>query len=553
MNNQPQEYYTPYQLKFPIEIEKIIETTDPVYAFCEVMNHIDLSKYLTTEDRRTGRPRYEEETLLKVILFAFMENGYESLRKIEKLCKTDIRFMWLLQDNPPPSHSTIGNFMNNVLNRKIDEIFADINSYIFTVENVDLNHVYIDGTKIEANANKYSWVWKKSCEKNRLKVFARITELLGEMNEKISSFCVKFGIREEYAIEYLEQIQQQYVKLCGFDPETAIRGRGHHKTIEQRHYDKLSEYISRLKKYAEHIKICGDERNSYSKTDHDATFMRMKKDYMGNDQLLPGYNIQLGVCDEYIAVFDVKQYASDMECFKPLIEKFNQIYEKYPEYPVADAGYGSFNNYLYCEEHGMKKYMKFTMYEKESKDKKYRDDPYRAVNFPIDADGDPICPNGKKFHYLYSRPVRGNKYGRTEEFYQREDCSNCLQKEKCCKCKGNRKIRLNEELTKFHKEVLCNLNSIHGALLRMNRSIQSEGANGIIKWNRSYTRARRRGSKALNLEIAMICCGFNLHKFHLKKPAIKKRHKFKIFSTFLTRQKRSFCAAVFAVPKIQPK
>lgn len=130
MNNQPQEYYTPYQLKFPIEIEKIIETTDPVYTFCEVMNHIDLSKYLTTEDRRTGRPRYEEETLLKVILFAFMENGYESLRKIEKLCKTDIRFMWLLQDNPPPSHSTIGNFMNNVLNRKIDEIFADINSYI---------------------------------------------------------------------------------------------------------------------------------------------------------------------------------------------------------------------------------------------------------------------------------------------------------------------------------------------------------------------------------------------------------------------------------------
>ncbi len=88
------------------------------------------------------------------------------------------------------------------------------------------------------------------------------------------------------------------------------------------------------------------------------------------------------------------------------------------------------------------------MYEKESKDKKYRDDPYRAVNFPIDADGDPICPNGKKFHYLYSRPVRGNKYGRTEEFYQCEDCSNCLQKEKCCKCKGNRKIRLNEELTK---------------------------------------------------------------------------------------------------------
>ena len=141
MNNQPQEYYTPFQLKFPIEIEKIIETTDPVYTFCEVINHIDLNKYLTIEDRRTGKPRYDEETLLKVILFAFMKNGYESLRKIEKLRKTDIRFMWLLQDNPPPSHMTIDNFMNNVLNDRIDEIFADINAYIFKHENVDLNHI----------------------------------------------------------------------------------------------------------------------------------------------------------------------------------------------------------------------------------------------------------------------------------------------------------------------------------------------------------------------------------------------------------------------------
>ena len=522
MKKYQQEYYTPYQLKFPIEIEKIIETTDPVYTFCEVIDHIDLNKYLTTEERRTGRPRYDEKTLLKVILFAFMENGYESLRKIEKLCKTDIRFMWLLQDEPPPSHMTIDNFMNNVLNGKIEEIFADINAYIFEQENVDMDHVYIDGTKITANANKYSWVWKKSCEKNRVKVFAKITELLSEINKRIAAFGVKFGVREEYAIEYLEQILKQYIQLCGFDPASAVRGRGHHKTPEQRYYDKLTSYIARLKKYAEHIKICGNERNSYSKTDHDATFMRMKKDYMGNDQLLPGYNIQFGVCDEYIAVYDVKQYASDMDCFKPLMEKFHRIYGKYPEYPVTDAGYGSFNNYLYCEEHGMGKYMKFTMYEKESKNIKYHNDPYRAVNFRIDENGDLVCPNNKKFHYVYSRPIKGNKYGRTEEFYQCEECANCSHKEKCCKCKGNRIVRINEELTAFHKEVLDNLNCIHGALLRMNRSIQSEGANGIIKWNRSYTRARRRGLNAMNLEIAMICCGFNLHKFHLKKIAIRK-------------------------------
>lgn len=240
---------------------------------------------------------------------------------------------------------------------------------------------------------------------------------------------------------------------------------------------------------------------------------------MGNDQLLPGYNIQIGICDEYISVFDVKQYASDMDCFQPLMDIFNKQYGIYPEYPVADAGYGSFNNYLYCEEHGMKKYMKFTMFKKESEDKKYREDPYRAVNFPINENGCPVCPGGKEFHYLKSRPVKYNHYRRTEEIWQCEDCSDCPQKADCCKCAGNRVIRLNEELSSIHKEVLGNLNSIHGALLRMSRSIQAEGAFGTIKWNSAYTRARRRGIEGLILEISMISCGFNLHKYHIKKLA----------------------------------
>ena len=341
------------------------------------------------------------------------------------------------------------------------------------------------------------------------------------MNSGTALLGVKFDIREEYAIEYLEGILKKYIELIGFDHGKAVHGKGNHKTSEQRLIEKFSEYIERLKKYAERIKICGNDRNSYSKTDHDATFMRMKRDHMGNDQLLPGYNIQCAVCDGFIAAFDVYQYASDMDCFQPLMERFQSFYGQYPEYPVADAGYGSYNNYLYCEEHGMEKFMKFTMYEKESKNEKYRNDPYRAVNFPINESGLPVCPNGKEFHFIYSRPVRGNKYGRTEEYFQCEDCSGCPHKEKCCKCKGNRIVRLNEELTQFHAEVLNNLNSIHGALLRMNRSIQSEGTFGTIKWNRSYIRARRRGLKSLFLEFGMISCGFNLHKFHLKKAALR--------------------------------
>ena len=146
--------------------------------------------------------------------------------------------------------------------------------------------------------------------------------------------------------------------------------------------------------------------------------MRMKKDYMGNDQLLPAYNVQIGVADEYIAVVDVNQYRSDMDCFIPLMNKFRSTYGFYPKYPIADAGYGSYNNYIFCEQNGMEKYMKFTMFKKETTDKKYHEDPFRAVNFQIGADGIIRCPNRKAFRFKYRRHVKGNNYGRQEEIYE---------------------------------------------------------------------------------------------------------------------------------------
>ena len=370
LNNNTNGNYTMRQLKLPLEIEKLIDISDPVYTFCEVMDHIDLSRYFVEKGYKTGRPRCDAQKLLKVILFAFMENGICSLREIEKLCRNDIRYM----------------------------------------------------------------------------------------------------------------------------------------------------YLERLKSYAYHIETCGEERNSYSKTDHDATFMRLKRDYMGNDQLLPAYNLQAAICDEYIAVIDVKPYASDMECFVPLMEKFNRTYGHYPKYPVADAGYGSYNNYLYCEEHGMEKYMKFTMYKKETTDKKYHENPYRAVNFAKDADGNLLCPNGRKFLFKRTQHVKYNKYGRTEELYECESCEGCQHKQECCpRAHKNRTIRMNQELTAIHQEVLQNLESIHGALLRMNRSIQSEGTFGVFKWDKAYKRLLRRGEKNVILELTLISCGFNLYKYHNKK------------------------------------
>ncbi len=324
--------------------------------------------------------------------------------------------------------------------------------------------------------------------------------------------------RQAYAVDYVSELLTMYKETTGLDETSFVSGRGHRKSIQQKQYEELHEYLERLKSYAYHIETCGEERNSYSKTDHDATFMRLKRDYMGNDQLLPAYNLQAAICDEYIAVIDVKPYASDMECFVPLMEKFNRTYGHYPKYPVADAGYGSYNNYLYCEEHGMEKYMKFTMYKKETTDKKYHENPYRAVNFAKDADGNLLCPNGRKFLFKRTQHVKYNKYGRTEELYECESCEGCQHKQECCpRAHKNRTIRMNQELTASHQEVLQNLESIHGALLRMNRSIQSEGTFGVLKWDKAYKRLLRRGEKNVILELTLISCGFNLYKYHNKK------------------------------------
>ena len=242
------------------------------------MDHIDLSGYFVEKKGcKTGRPRCDAEKLLKVILFAFMEQGFCSLREIEKLCRTDIRYMYLLDDMKAPSFATFGNFIRDELTTAIEKIFIDVNSYIFKADNVDLEHTYIDGTKIEANANKYTWVWKKSCMTNRDKMFTKITALINAMNNDVLYLLgVKFETREEYAIEYLETLIEKYSDIVGLDNSTFVNGKGHRRSIHQKQCEEMAGYISRLKNYARHIEICGESRNSYSKTDHDATFMRIK-------------------------------------------------------------------------------------------------------------------------------------------------------------------------------------------------------------------------------------------------------------------------------------
>ena len=498
-------------------ISDYLDICDPVLTFDRFMGGIDLEKYLTNLPKHyTGRLRYDPVSMLKTVLFGFMTNGYISLRELEDQCRVNLRFMYLME-HETPSYRTFGYFINEVIGDSIEEIFNDINKKIFETEHVDLQHLYIDGTKFEANANRYTWVWKKATEKSRYRLFGKITHLFEEINEELSCTGVRLCINTEYAPEYIKEAAERYAEVWQLEESEFARGKGHRKSPQQRHYEKLREYAGKLEEYTEKLQICGEGRNSYSKTDHSATFMRIKEDYMGNDQLLPAYNVQIGVADEYIAVVDVNQYRSDMDCFVPLMEKFHDTYGFYPKYPVADAGYGSYNNYIFCEQNGMEKYMKFPMYKKETRDRDYHEDPFRAVNFGIGEDGIMRCPNGKGFHLKYRQHVKGNSYGRQEEIYECEDCAGCPYAERCKKTDKNRTVRINRELTAMHQEVVDNLESIRGALLRMNRSIQAEGTFGIMKNDRWYRRIVRRGIKSVRLEVLLVSIGQNLYKYHNKQ------------------------------------
>ena len=500
----------------PLFLSDCLDLLDPVLTFDRLIGGIDLNKYLTDiPEYTTGRLRYNPVNMLKTVLFGFMTSGYCSLRELEDNCKVNIRFMYLM-DHQTPSYRTFGYFINEILQDKIENIFNDINHAIFNDEHVDLQHLYIDGSKFEANANKYTWVWKKATEKFRYKLYEKITAEIEEINAEIAWSGVQITTNPEYVPDYLNEIVEQLVLLWELDTSTFVYGSGKRKSKEQRHYEHLTTFCQKLQEYMQKIEICGPNRNSYSKTDNSATFMRIKTDYMGNDQLLPAYNVQIGVADEYIAVVDVNHYRSDMDCFVPLMEHFKQTYGFYPKYPVADAGYGSYNNYIFCEQNGIEKYMKFPMFKKETKDQKYHEDPFRAVNFRIDEQGVMRCPNDKAFHFLYRKNVRGNQYGRKEELYECEDCSGCPYAEKCKKTDKNRTVRINQELTSMHQEVIENLESIHGALLRMNRSIQAEGTFGIMKNDRWYKRIVRRGIHSVKLEVLLMAIGHNLYKYQKK-------------------------------------
>lgn len=514
LNNTPpnKEYYTTRQLQLPLDWEILIEKDDPVKTFKEVMEGVNLGKYIKRESSK-GRIGYNRFMMLELVLFGFMDKSNCSLRDLEKACKTDIRYMWL-SNNEKPSYVSFCNFINNDLTDKIENIFIEINLYIKNRFNVDTTKAYIDGTKIEANANKYTFVWKTATLKFREKLYRKIDKEIKEINSLLNT---NYHIKETYEInELLEildnidfHIKEQNIKI--------VEGKGHRKHPLQKKYEKMYKYYEDLWKYVDILTKCGDKRNSYSKTDVDATFMHLKEDYMRNGQLKPAYNLQHLVCDGFIFTITISSERDDFNTFIPTLNKFKELYGYYPKYPVADSGYGSYNNYKFLKDNDMELYTKYSMY---SKDKEIGGS--FLENFIELDDNTLLCPNNKKLFYQYTRKYKKLHY-LPVKVYICEDCSNCPFKKYCMRSTKNKDknktLYYNKEWEILRKEAYDNLQTDFGNQLKINRSIQVEGSFGILKQDMEYRRLRRKGINNVKTEFYLNSIGFNLRKiFHLLYP-----------------------------------
>ena len=507
------------QLILPVNTQILIDKNDPVFTFNEILEGMNLNKYF--KNNHLGRIGYNNISLLKIILFAFMIN-VRSTRAIKNLCANDIRFMWL-SNNIKPSHTIIADFIKHKLTYTIDDIFRDINMKLIELDNINTNVLFIDGTKIEANANKYTFVWKKAVLKFQAKLYFKITKIINLLNKVLPQYDIdiNFDVYDSYQPEYLLSIINEIENIIDKHGLELVYGKGHHKLKLQKYYDEILKYYEKLLEYQEKLEICGNNRNSYSKSDHDATFMRMKEDYMKNGQLKAGYNIQIGVSDEYILNAEVYQDRSDIKTFSLFLKSYENKYGFMPKYPVADAGYGSYDNYLFCHENKIELFQKYVMYSRE-KEKSFQKQRYNSRNFNYEVDGRISCNEGKEFIYEYTHINNKGKYPKIIDNYQCYDCQQCDFQKECTKAQdGYRKLQVCQKQKELEVEAKRNLDSPLGIELRIQRSIQVEGAFGVIKEDMKYRRISRRGLENVKTEVKLVCLGYNLMKYHNKKQRAK--------------------------------
>ena len=524
-----------YQIKLPLDIEKNIPSDDPVRllsAFVEGMELLDLYNTYGKIKKDQVSPRQ----LLKIVIYAGMNRIYSS-RDIEKSCRRDINFMYLLEGKPSPDHATIARFISLHLSQCSSNILAEVSNILYELGEISGRHIFIDGTKIESAANRYTFVWKKAVTKNQTKLFAKITELIAECEEM---YGLKLVYQDSISLHSLKRIRKKLYAIKESEGITFVRGIGRRKSAIQKSIESLEIYIGKLKEYIHKLYACG-ERNSYSKTDPDATFMRMKEDHMLNGQLKPAYNLQHGVDLEYITWLTITPNPTDTKTLIPFLKDMEQnLGFKYTEI-VADAGYESEENYLFIEANGQTAFIKPNNYEI-SKKRRFKTDIGKMENMDYDKENDfYICKNNRKLTAQYEKKGKtATGYRRTTTVYKCSDCSGCPYKTDCIKgnnCKTsmeqrNKTLYVSKTMKQKRAEDLERITSPYGIQLRVNRSIQAEGSFASVKEDMEFRRYMYRGKENVTAQSVILAIAHNINKLHNKIQSEKTgQHLFRLKET----------------------
>ena len=508
-----------YQIKLPLDVELLIPADDPVRllsAFVEGMELRDLYQTYGKIKKNQATPRQ----LFKIMVYASMNRIYSS-RDIETACHRDINFMYLLEGKPVPDHATFARFLSLHFAQCSKKTLAELSQLLYSLGEISGKTIFIDGTKIESAANKYTFVWKKAVTKHQARLFDKILLLVKECEELYGWRIVH---HRKVSLHTLKRLRKKLYRLKREEGIVFVHGRGHRKTRLQRSLETLESYIEKLKEYDQKLHICG-ERNSYSKTDTDATFMRMKEDAMMNGQLKPAYNLQHGVDSEYVTWLDISPRPTDTRTLIPFLKDMGAYLPfKYQEI-VADAGYESEENYLFLEGNDQLAYIKPQNYEI-SKTRKYRQDIGRMENMEYDEGADCYhCKNGQVLTKQYEKHEKtASGYRRTVTVYRCGGCQGCPFKTKCIKgnhCKTPMEDRqkvlyVSKKMKEKRQETLKRITSEYGTQLRMNRSIQAEGSFADIKEDMGFRRYLYRGKENVTAQSILLAIGYNMKKLHHK-------------------------------------
>ena len=495
---------------FSYSFDDLISEKHPVRVVDQVVESINIQPLLKAYSKE-GNPGYHPKMLLKVMIYAYMSNVYSS-RKIELAIRENINFMWLTGMSTV-DHNTINRFRSDKLKDSFKEIFKQVVMMLAEEGLISMKQIYTDGTKIEAQAGRYTFVWGKSIKTNKAKMLTQLEELW--------NYAQSISNDDDPDTEppQFKEISQEVIQKTVKQIDTKLSGneKASKKSKAKLRYIKQN-FEKNLRKYEEQEAILG-ERNSYSKTDPDATFMRMKEDHMQNGQLKPGYNAQISTENQIIVNYTLHQNPTDTKTLKPHLENLKETYGaeifKKIENITADAGYGSEENYDYLEKEELTAYVKYNTFEKEQ-DKNYqkKHKTFSKENLYYNQEEDYyVCPIGQKMHKTHeSTKTTQAGYIQQLSHYQAQNCEGCPLRGICFKAQGNRSIERNHNLERHKEKIRELLTSQTGIQKRKQRSADVEPVFAQMKHNNNFRRFLLKGIQKTELEFGLMALAHNLRK-----------------------------------------